>query len=589
MPDDSDATTSSDRPERKLAAILAADVAGYSGLMERDEEGTHERLRVLLRNVVRPAVETHRGRIVKTAGDGLIAEFSSAIEAVRCAVELQQAMTERNAAIPEDRRLTFRMGINLGDIMSEDDDIFGDGVNIAARLEALADAGGILISHTVYEHVDRKLPVRFDDQGERVLKHIARPIRVYRVCWEAVPAGPALQPASGQPGLPDEASIAVLPFTNMSSDPEQGFFGDGLAEDLITDLSKVPGLLVIARNSSFAYTGRSADIRAIARELGVRYVIEGSVRRASARVRINAQLIDATNGSHLWADRFDRDLADIFTLQDEVVAKIVSALANVLPSARPIARQRTTNLDAYDLFVRGRVLAMQSPEGNRVARPLLEKAIKLDPDFAEAYAWLAMTHHFGWLYWGEAVDPHRAQARATAERAVLLDPQNADAHWILGYVRAYDGDLDGGVAGFQVALRINPNHADVWALLTDLMVFEGRAVEGIDCARKAFRLNPYPPGFYYWVLGWAQYAADRYEDAIETLRQDAARGTGSRRLLAASLAQLGRIEEAQKEARLYLAAIPNFSVDYWASGQPFRNDADLQHFIDGYVKAGLPK
>jgi TolB-like protein/class 3 adenylate cyclase len=503
MPNDSDPTSASPRPERKLAAILAADVVGYSGLMERDEEGTHERLRELLRNVVRPAVETHRGRIVKTAGDGLIAEFASPIEAVRCAVELQQATAEQNKTVPEDCRLTFRMGVNLGDIMSEEGDVFGDGVNIAARLEALAEAGGILISHTVHEHVDRKLPVRFDDQGERVLKNIVHPVRVYRVGWEAVPAGPTLQLVAAQPGLPDKVSIAVLPFTNMSSDAEQAFFGDGLAEDLITDLSKVPGLLVIARNSSFAYRGRSVDIRAIARKLGVRYVIEGSVRRASARVRINAQLVDVADGTNLWADRFDRDLADIFLVQDEVVGKIVSALATVLPAVRSLPKRRATNLEAYDLFVRGRSLATQSLRETRAARPLLARAIEIDPEFAEAHAWLAMSHHFGWMYCGEPVEEHRMLARSAALKAVSIDPENADAQIVLGFLRAYEGDLTEGVAELEMGLRINPNHAEGWAMLADLRVFEGRAVEGADCARNGFRLNPHPPGDYYAFLGWA--------------------------------------------------------------------------------------
>ncbi|MGF6178689.1 adenylate/guanylate cyclase domain-containing protein, partial [Ensifer sp. 4252] len=396
MPDNDEPIFIPAGPERKLAVILAADVAGYSRLMERDEEGTHERLQVLLRDVVRPAVEIHRGRIVKTAGDGLLVEFASAIEAVRCAVDLQQAIAEGNKGIAEDRRLTFRIGINLGDVLIDHDDLFGDGVNIAARLEAMAEPGGVLISHTVHEHVERKLPVHFDDQGECALKNISRPIRVYRVGWEALLARPA--PAALEVWnsgvsvkLPQVASIAVLPFTTMNSDAEQAYFADGLAEDLITDLSKVQGLLVIARHSSFAYRDRSSDLRVIARELGVRYLIEGSVRRASTRVRINAQLIDASNTSCLWAERIDCDLADIFTLQDEVIVKIINALADVLPAARRFPKRRVTDLAAYDLFVRGRALATQSLRETRAARPLLSKAIEIDPDFAAAYAWLAMS------------------------------------------------------------------------------------------------------------------------------------------------------------------------------------------------------
>jgi adenylate cyclase len=453
----------------------------------------------------------------------------------------------------------------------------------------MAEAGGILISHTVHEHVDRKLSIRFDDQGERTLKNIARPIRVYRADWGALPAGRTQRAALTQPGLPDRASIAVLPFINLSSDSEQEFFADGLTEDLITDLSKVPGLLVIARNSSFAYKGRSVDVRSIAKELGVRYVIEGSIRRASARVRINAQLIDAANGSHIWADRFDRDLADIFLMQDEVVGKIVSALAEALPSARALPKRRETNIEAYDLFVRGRSLAMLSLEDTRAARPLFAKAIELDPGFAEAHAWLAMSYHFGFTYCGESVEEHRMLAQSAAGLAVSLDPENADARVVLGLLRAYEGELSEGVAEVEMGLRINPNHAEGWLLLSDLRVCEGRAAEGIECAHNSFRLNPYPAGSYYWHLGWIQYAAGRYQDAVETMRHKSARGPGLQRTLAAALAQLGRMTEAREEARGFLLEFPHFSARQWGMTQPFRKDADRQHFIDGYVKAGLPE
>ena len=387
----------------------------------------------------------------------------------------------------------------------------------------------------------------------------------------------------------EKPSIAILPFTNTSSDPEQDYFAAGIAEDLITDLSKVPGLLVIARNSSFAYSSKLADVRGVAKELGVRYIVAGSVRRAADRVRINAELIDAVDNSHLWADRFDRNLADIFELQDEVVGKIVNALEGVLPSTRATTtRQRPTNIDAYDFFIRGRVLAMQSPDGTRTARPLLQQAIALDSNFAEAHAWLAMAYHFGWKYWGEDVDPNQALARASAERAAALDPGSADTHWILGYVRAYDFKLDEGIAEFEAALEINPNHADAWALFTDLRVFEGDPLTAIESARTAFRLNPYPPGVYYWVMGWALYAAERYQEAVETLRHDAARGTGSWRLLAAALAQLGHTDEARAEAAQFLVIHPGFSIRRWAATQPFRRKADLARFLEGYRKAGLP-
>jgi TolB-like protein len=569
--------------ERRLAAILAADVVGYTRLMEQDEAGTLATLKTRRKEVLEPVVAKHRGRIFKVTGDGVLIEFASAVNAVQCAVDLQHGMAAANGDQTDDHHIVLRIGVNLGDVMVEGSDLYGDGVNVAARLEALAEPGGILISGTAYDYVRNKVQVRFDDFGPQTLKNIAEPVRAYRVI--GTPAV-AITPTTA---ATDKPSIAVLPFANMSGDPEQAYFAEGLAEDLITDLSKVPGFLVIARHSSFAYKGRLVDIRSIASELGVRYVIEGSVRRASARVRINAQLIDAATGNHLWAERYDRDLADIFLVQDEVVGKIVSALAGALPSVSSFPKRRATNLEAYELFVRGRSLVSLSLQDTRAARHLLEKAIKLDPGFAEAHAWLAYGHHFGWVYCGEAVEEHRALARAGARDAVALDPNNADAHIVLGYLRSYESELAEGVAEFEVGLRINPNHADGWALLADLRGLEGRAAEAIDCARNGFRLNPHPPGNYYWLLGWAQYAAGKYRDAVETLRSKSAAGPGARRILAAALAQLGRMTEAREEAQQFLSEFPHFSAKQWGSTQPFHNDADRQHFIDGYVKAGLPE
>jgi TolB-like protein/class 3 adenylate cyclase len=577
------------KQERRLAAILAADIVNYSGLMEADEVGTLATIRILRSKLIEPQIANHRGRIVKLMGDGALCEFASVVDAVACAVAIQKAMAEPQQNVPESEGVRFRIGVNLGDIVVEDDgDLYGDGVNVAARLEQLAEPGGILISGTAYDHLQGKLDCSLSFVGERVLKNIIRPVRVYHVGWQRHPVDEQ-ERFSAKPGLPNLATIAVLPFTNMSSDPEQEYFADGLAEDLITDLSKIPGLLVIARNSSFTYKGRPVDIRSVARELSVRYVIEGSVRRAATRIRINAQLIDASDNSHLWADRFDRDLADIFVLQDEVVGRIVEALADALPSARRLASRRATNLDAYDLFVRGRVLVTQSVEGNRTARPLLERAVEIDPGFAEAHAWLAMSHHFAWAYWGEATERHPVLALAAAQRAVSLDPEDAVAHAILADVLIFAGRPEEGAAELAAALRINPNHADAWTFLGQLRAFEGSAVEGIDYLRKALRLNPYPPGWYYWLLGLAQYAAGRYEDAADTLRHEATRGMGSQRILAAALAQLGRREEAKAEAGQFLASHPHFSMQHWADTQPFRHETDRQHFIDGYVKAGLPR
>jgi TolB-like protein/class 3 adenylate cyclase len=576
--------------ERKLAAILAADVVGYSALMEVDETGTFERLRAGRKELFEPEIDKHHGRIFKLMGDGLLAEFGSAVDAVECAATLQRGMVERNANVPENRRFEVRIGINLGEVIVEGDDRYGEGVNVAARLQQLAEPGGICVSAKVSKEVEKKLAFGFEPMGEHHVKNIAEPIACYRVSLQPPAQSSWPDRFLARPiGLTDRATIAVLPFTNLSSDHEQEYFADGLAEDLITDLSKVPGLLVISRHSTFAYKGKAIDIRQVARDLGVRFVAEGSVRRAAFRIRINVQLIDAETGTHLWAERLDREQSDIFVLQDEVVARVVSALSGLLPSARPMPRQRATNLEAYELFVRGRAMVTQSMESNRAARPLLEKSIELDPSFAEAHAWLAMSHHCGWAYWGEATDPHRERALAAAQRAVSLDPQNAAAHAVLGDVLIFLGRFDEGEAELATALRIDPNNADAWAFLGENAAFVGNVVEGIEHTRKAFRLNPYPPGWYYWLLGLEEYAAGQYEDAVETLRHESTHRTGSQRILAASLAQLGRLEEASVEARQFLATHPQFSARHWAQTQPFRREADRQHFIDGYLKAGLPE
>ncbi|TIN79703.1 adenylate/guanylate cyclase domain-containing protein [Mesorhizobium sp.] len=572
-----------ERIQRRLAAVMAADVVGYSRLMETDEAGTLAALKSRRKQVLQPLVARHHGRVFKVTGDGVMVEFASAVNALQCAIDVQHAMAAANAALPEKLRIVLRIGVNLGDVMVEGSDLYGDGVNIAARLETTAEPGGILISGTIYDHVRNKIEVGFEDLGAQTVKNIALPVRIYRV------SGTPPVVISTSKAITDKPSIAVLPFTNMSSDPEQEYFADGLAEDLITDLSKVPGLLVIARNSTFAYKGRSVDVRSVARDLRVRYVLEGSVRREKARVRINAQLIDATDSSHLWADRFDRDLADVFLLQDEVVGTIVNALSDVLPAAATSSTRRAASLEAYDLFVRGRVLVIQSPESNRAAPPLLERAIELDPGFADAHAWLAMSHHFAWAYWLDAPERHHSLALAAARRAVSLDPENAVAHAIFGDVLIYDGKPDEGAAELATALRVNPNHADAWAFLGQLQAFEGKAIEGIGHLRHAIRLNPHPPGWYYWLLGLAQYAAGQYADAVETLRHKATHRLGSQRILAASLARLGHMEEAREEARQFLASNQDFSIQHWASTQPFRHEADRQHFIDGYEDAGLPQ
>jgi TolB-like protein/Tfp pilus assembly protein PilF len=575
-----------ERAHRRLAAVMATDVVGYSRLMQQDEAGTLAALKQRRKSVLEPLVAKHRGRIVKVMGDGVLVEFASAVNAVACAVELQQRIGEANAGMPEARRILLRVGINLGDVVVEGGDIYGDGVNVAARLEEIAEPGGIVLSRKVHEEIAGKLMLACDDLGERSLKNIATPIRVYRVAAKQEQA-----PTSADLPLPGKPSIAVLPFTNMSVDAEQEFFADGLTEDLITELSKAPGLFVIARHSSFAFKNKSVDLRRVAQELGVRYILEGSARRAAGRIRINAQLIDAREGGgHLWAERFDRDLADVFAVQDEVVARIVEALVGKLAVGKLPDRKPPKNVEAYDLCVRGRFLYQRSmAEEGKEARRLFEQAIALDPDYAEAHAYLAMTHWFGWVNWFEPEDPHRRLALETAQRAVALDPYDPWAHMALAFVLEYEHQYEESVAQREAALRLDPNHADTFAIQTDLLVMEGKPLEAIESIARALRLNPHPPAWYYWLQGEAEYAARQYEKAIATLRRESTYGTPSRSILAAALAQLGRIEEARVEGRLFMADYPSFRIESFLDTQPFRNKADREHFADGYRKAALPE
>ncbi|WP_193364366.1 winged helix-turn-helix domain-containing tetratricopeptide repeat protein [Allomesorhizobium alhagi] len=387
--------------------------------------------------------------------------------------------------------------------------------------------------------------------------------------------------------LTDQPSIAVLPFVNISNDPEQESFADGLTEDLITDLSRNSGLFVIARNSAFAYKGKAMDVRAIARDLGVRYVLEGSARRAAGSVRINAKLVDAVSGDHLWAERFDRGLQDIFAVQDEVTAKIVEALLGRLRAPPP--RNRPKNLKAYDLCVRARKLMDDQPQSAREAHLMLTRAVSLDPEYAEAYRWLAMNHWMGWVHAGGPTDADRSVALELAHKAVAIDPNDAGCRWVLAYLLAYDRSFAEADAQFARAIELDPNEADAWAALSDIAVLAGRIGEGLDHIRKAFRLNPYPASWYYLTLGQAQYAAGEYEAAVETLRRDETYRTSSRRFLAASLAQLGRLDEARAEVELFLVGNPHFTIGHWAATEPFRDAATLDHFVDGFRRAGLPE
>ncbi|MER9679421.1 tetratricopeptide repeat protein [Mesorhizobium sp. M0184] len=575
-----------ERAQRRLAAILAADVVGYSRLLDLDEQGTLAALRRRRKEILEPLVRDRHGRIVKVMGDGVLVEFGGAVNAVSCAVDLQKRMAAANEGVTADRRIYLHIGINLGDVVVEDGDLFGDGVIVAVRLQAMAGAGDVCVSGSVYDQVKRKLDCGFDELGPQAIKNVTEPVSVYRIRLStASDDGGFAEKAPLQ--LPAKPSIAVLPFTNMSNDPEQEAFVDGLTEDLITDLSRTSELFVIASNSAFAYKGRHVDVRRIARELGVRHLLEGSARRAAGRVRINAQLIDAIAGDHLWAERFDRSLEDIFAVQDEVTGKIVEALVGRLTTAP--ARNRPSNLEAYDLCVRARVLGLQTALTAKEAILLLDRAIALDPEYAEAHRWLALNLWLGWEFWDEPMDPNRARALAEAQLAVELDPNDAGNRWVLGVILGHESRWVESDAEFDAAHELDPNHADAWAMQAELTTEKGQPAEAIEQVRRALRLNPHPPGWYYWMLGQAQYALGDYESAIQTLRRPETYRTTSRRLLAASLAQLGRLEEARWEAKMFMISNPHFTIRHWSDSQPFPAEDVRRHIVEGYLMAGLPE
>jgi adenylate cyclase len=577
---------------RKLAVILAADVAGYARLMAADEEGTLAALNAR-RRVIDELIARHHGRIFTTAGDSVMAEFASAVEAVRCAAAIQQEVERRNADLPEPGRMLFRVGVNLGDVMIAGDNLFGDGVNVAARLEGTAEPGGICISGAVYDQVRNKVDLSFADLGEQSLKNIGYPVRVFGVRRAAADAESVTERPAGI--APTRAtvfpSIAVLPFANLAGDPEQEYFADGITEDLITELSRFQEIRVIARNSVLTYKTKPVRIQEVGRDLGVRYVLEGSVRKAGGRVRITAQLIDAATGHHLWAERFDRELADIFAVQDEVTGRIVATLAGKLAeSERRRARSgQTENLEAYDCVLRGRELWERfTPEDNRQARRLYEKAIALDPDYARAYASLAWTYLVEHSErWGNADDRPLERALELAREGVIVNPASHSNHLALGQVCLSKGLYEEALDALETAIELNPNDADGYAFLARALSFAGRPDEAIDLMDKAQRLNPAAPHWYAWNLGMACYLARRYEDAVSALRKGRPLGAMAYRWLAAAYGQLGRELEAQAAAEEYRKRTPDFSLASHLEVLPFQHAEDREHYAAGLRKAGL--
>ncbi|MGD9001228.1 MAG: adenylate/guanylate cyclase domain-containing protein [Anaerolineae bacterium] len=613
---------------RKLTAILSADVKGYSRLMGDDDAATVRTI-TAYRQVVTSLVQDHRGRVVDSPGDNILAEFPSAVWAVQCAVKIQQALRERNAELPEDRRMEFRIGINLGDVIEQEGRLYGDGVNVAARLEALTDPGGICISGAVYEQVKTKLDLPTEPLGEHAVKNIAEPVQVYRILangeaavgreaarrrawpkrwqWVALAAVGVMiagglvflalrlrgGPSQSVDTPPDKSSIAVLPFDNMSGDPEQEYFSDGITEDLITDLAKISDLFVIARNSTFVYKGQAVDVQEVGRELGVQYVLEGSVRKSNATVRITAQLIDATTGGHVWAHRYDRDLKDIFAVQDEVVTEIVSALSVELTDEEQgrIRQVETENLDAYEAVKRGwwyyhRV----TREDNAQARSLFEQAVALDPEFAEAYAGLGFTYYEEWVeYW--TVDPAALdQALELAKQAIALDEANAGAHTLLSHVYLWRKQHDLAIAEQELANALEPNSAAGYRDLAEVLIFAGRPEEAVPLMQQAMRLDPHYPVTFPFTLGFAYARLGRHEEAIAAQQEALTLNPvflGSQLVLAMVYQETGQEEEAQRHVQLALQISPQLTSQELGERLPFADPATLEHVLDTLRDAGL--
>jgi TolB-like protein/Tfp pilus assembly protein PilF len=579
------------RVQRRLAAILAADVVGYSSLMERDESGTLAMLKARRKEVLGPLVARHQGRIFKIAGDGVLVEFGSAVNAVQCAVELQRGISAANGDLPEARRIVLRIGINLGDVIVEGSDLYGDGVNIAARLEGIAEPGGVWISGTAFDHVRNKVNISFADLGAHALRNIAEPVRVYRVA-DTMPV--ALAPATAATEKP---SVAVLPLTNMSGDAEQEYFSDGITEDIITELSRFRNLFVVARNSSFVFKGRAVDLKEVGRKLAADYVVEGSIRKAGNRIRITAQLIDTELGNHLWSEHYDRELQDIFAIQDEVTAAIVGAIVGQVQAAGidKVRRRRTGSLEAYDWFLRGLEHFNRSgSDDTGPARTMFERAIQADPNFARAYALLAETLvEIAIAFWTPDTQSEQVtamhQALTAAQEAVSLDGNDARCHCSLAEVLLLQKSFELAAYHIDMARRLNPNDADVAAHQSVFEVFTGRPQQALQALTLARKLNPISPNWYCEPSGLALYSLKRYSEAAEAFERATAKRVYVYRYLAACYSQMGCLSKARALVTESLRLQPGFTLSAWAATEPYKSQADLEHMLEGMRKAGLPE
>jgi adenylate cyclase len=573
-------------------------VVGYSRLMAADEAGTLASLKAQRRELVEPKVAAHGGRIVKLMGDGALMEFASVVDAVTCAVEVQRAVNARNAEVPEERRIAYRIGINIGDVIIEGDDIYGDGVNIAARLEGLAEPGGICVARNVFNQVKGKVEAGFQDLGEQEVKNIPEPVQVYRVSLEGGDGPQSADASPPEPALkvPDKPSIAVLPFDNMSGDPEQDYFADGIVEDIITELSREPDIFVIARNSSFAYKGRSSDIRQVARELGVRYVLEGSVRKAGNRIRLNAQLIDAKTGHHVWAERYDRTLEDVFAVQDELANTIQNTLLQKVRESDidSALRRAPKDMNAYDHMWRAFGMLLRfNRANNEEAMREAEAALDLDPGYARAHMVLAWAYLYTvWSAWTDDVEQAIELGYEAAQKAIAADRNDFWGHAALGFAELCLHRHERALSALDRAIALNPNSADVRTMRGMVLNFLGRPDEGLKDIELAIRHNPHHPDWYLIGIGRAYYMLGRYEEAIPHIERLVAATPElavGRLLLVAVYVGSGRLDAARAEVSAYLKISPGLTIGQVRMIVPFQKEEDLDRYCDLLRQAGLPE
>jgi len=577
-----------------LAAILAADIAGYSALMGSNEASTVRDLKEH-QAVVLPMIGQFGGRVIDTAGDGILAEFGSVVNAVECAVAVQETMAKRNAAVEQRLRMQYRIGINQGDVMFDEARVYGDGINVAARLEGIAEPGGLCVSGKVHDEIRGKIELAYEDIGEQRLKNIAQPVRVYRVKLSgAKGASPRPGEENVRLAMPAKPSIAVLAFNNMGGDPEQEYFADGISEDIITALSKLSQLFVIARNSSFTFKGRNVNVQEVGRNLSVRYVLEGSVRKSGNRVRITAQLIDATSGGHLWAERFDRDLSDIFAVQDDVTQQIVGALELNLTAGdqQRLATEHTDNLEAYDCFLRGREQWWRLTKGSIIqARELFQRAIELEPTFAPPYAFLAGAHTLEYVNrWSPLPSKSLEEADRAATRAVALDDRYPYAHWQQAIINLYMRRHDLAIREAERTIALDPNLAVGYEILGTSLTYSGRPAEALACFDRAMAQDPYFPDMWLHFQAQAMFQLGQYDEAVACLKRRLVRNPDtdiSRVLLAASYGHLGQINEARAAWNEALRINPSYSLEHRRKVLPYKNPDDFELVVDGLCKAGI--